>query len=484
MDQKSNYNKKRNGYATANSLKANELTAEEENIRKSYLRKIDARVLPVVVMLYFASSLDRGNIGTALANGLVEHLKLSPTDQGNVISLFTLCYIVFEAPANVMLKKTKPRYWFTFIVTCWSLSTLYLAFARTTALFIFARCLLGVFEAGFTPGIVAYLPYWYTRKELGSRMAVFFIALPISGIIGGPIAAKLVQTQILNLERYQGIFFVEGILTTGIGLLAFFIMHDYPDTAKFFTPAEKGLLTREITLDQGLASKASVSKKQTMNALLDWKIYVFSLVGFGPNNCLVLLGYFGPVVIFGMGYSRTTATYMAGIPPACGAVAMLLTIMFVNKVKLWKLYLICIPANILGACLAAFATKAELRFFGLCLIGAASSSITPVGMTWMSTNAGGVSKRMISTAIFTTITGLAGFIPPYMFTTKHAPKFLMGHIFNIVMLFLSLASAVFLAQYFTKENARRDANPVDVSQFSLEELQSMNDKNPNFRYKL
>ncbi|PVU95724.1 hypothetical protein BB561_001641 [Smittium simulii] len=460
------------------------LSHDEENIRKSYLRKTDLRVLPVIVLLYFASSLDRGNIGTATLNGLVEYLRLSSTDQGNVVALFTICYIAFEAPANMLLKKTKPRYWFTFIVTAWSLSTLYLAYAPNAALFIMGRCLLGVFEAGFTPGIVAYLPYWYTREELGSRMSVFFMALPISGMVGGPIAAKLVQTQILNLQRYQGIFFVEGIVTTAIGILTFFIMHDYPDTAKFYTPAEKELMTHRITLDQGLASKAKISRKQSFNALLDWKIYVFSLVGFGPNNCLALLGYFGPTIIASMGYSKTTATYMAGIPYACGIFSMFIVLRYINRIQLWKLYLICIPSNILGASLTAYALKPELRLFGLCLVGVGTCPITPVGMTWMSTNAGSVSKRMISTAIFTTITGLAGFISPYIFTSKYAPKYAIGHGFNIIMLCISLGCALFLAYYFKKENARRDANPVDVSHLSLEELQAMNDRNPMFRYKL
>ncbi|PVU92288.1 hypothetical protein BB561_003942 [Smittium simulii] len=410
------------------------LTPEEEILRKSYLKKIDLRILPVIVLLYFANSLDRSNIGTASINGLYSYLKFSTSQQGNVISLFTIFYLAFEAPANMLLKKTKPRVWFSFIVTAWSLSTFYLAFATSANLFILGRCLIGIFEAGFTPGIAAYLPYWYTRKELGSRMAVFFIALPLSGIVGGPIAGAI----FFNFERYQGIFFIEGLATIFIGILTYFIMHDYPDTSKFFTPKEKELAVRRITGDQGLASKAKISRKQTLNAFKDWKIYVFSFICFGPNNSLILLSYFGPTIIAGMGYTNTAATFMSGIPHACGAVTMIFAILFLNRIQLSKLYLICIPVEILGACLCAFVSKPAVRLLGLCLVAAGTNPLIPASMTWMSTNAGSVPKRMVSTAIYTTIAGLAGFVSPYMFTRKYAPDYYLGHTFNLVMLALSL----------------------------------------------
>ncbi|OMJ10018.1 putative transporter, partial [Smittium culicis] len=125
-----------------------ELTEYEQELTKSYVKKIDHRILPIVVVMYIASSLDRGNIGVALKNGLVTSLNLSPSEQANVTSLFTLCYIAFEAPANMLLKRLRPRVWFTFIVCAWSLCCMYLAIARSAIDFTIARCLLGVFEAG------------------------------------------------------------------------------------------------------------------------------------------------------------------------------------------------------------------------------------------------------------------------------------------------------------------------------------------------
>ncbi|PVV04911.1 hypothetical protein BB560_000564 [Smittium megazygosporum] len=433
------------------------MTEEEQRVYKTYLRKIDLRVLPIIFILYFASALDRSNIGAAMVNGVIETLHLSSTSQANVYSIFTVCYLVFEAPANMILKRWKPRYWFSFIVTCWSAATICLVATKTAFLFTFVRALVGTFEAGFTP---------------------------VSGMVGGPIAGALTQREFLGLSKYQRIFFAEGLITLGIGILTFLLMHDYPDTAKFFTSEERILVTRRITVDQGLASKATISRKQTMKAFTDWKIYVFSFIYFGPNNCLGLLGYFGPTILKSMGYSTTASTYMAGIPYACGIVTMLIVLPFINRSKLYKICLVCFPTIIVGSILTAFLKKPEVRLFGLCLIGAGTCPAVPVGMTWMSTNAGSVSKRMISTAIFTTIGGLAGFFTPYMFTTKYAPNYLIGHIFNIVMQCVSLLCVLTLVTYFKKENARRDAYPEDISHLSMDEQQALNDKHPEFRYKL
>ncbi|PVV03367.1 hypothetical protein BB560_002147 [Smittium megazygosporum] len=459
------------------------LTPEEEEIRKSYVRKIDARILPVVVMLYFASSLDRGNIGVAMIHGLVERLKLSNVDQGNVVAVFTVFYLIFEAPANMILKKWKPRYWFTLIVTGWSLSTFYLAYAHTANLFIFGRVLVGTFEAGFTPGIVAYLSYWYTKTELASRMGTFFLALPLSGMIGGPIAGALVQTSLFEY-KYQSVFFVEGLITIGIGLLAFFTIYDYPETSNFFTKEEHELVVRRITADEGLASEAKISRKHTIAAFTDWKIYVLSIAGFGPGNGLGLIGFAGPTIIQSMGYSPTDATYMAGIPYACSVVAMLIVMPFYDRIKFWKSYVLAAPVNIFGCILVAFTKRPEIRLYGLCLVGIASCPVIPIGMTWVASNCGSVSKRMISTAIYTTLTGLSGLLTPYMFVRKYAPDYLIGYIFKIVMQIMSLIAALTLYAYFFKENTRRDANPVDVSHLSTEEQRDMNDKHPDFRYRI
>ncbi|OLY77984.1 putative transporter [Smittium mucronatum] len=434
--------------------------------------------------MYIASSLDRGNIGVALTNGLVTSLNLNSTQQANVTSLFTICYIAFEAPANALLKKFKPRIWFSFIVCGWSLCCMYLSIAKSATDFTIFRCLLGVFEAGFTPGIVAYLPYWYVKSEIGPRMSIFFMALPIAGILGGPVGASLVKIKSNVLKPYQVLFLTEGSITLFLGILVFFLLYDYPETFRHFTPEEKAIALRRISASQGLASNSKVSYKQTLAAFMDWKIYAFSFIAFGPNNCLVIFGYFGPTIIRGMGYSRVTATYMSGIPYAFGLIGSLLSIYLISRVKIYKIYFILTPISIVGYSLAAFTRIGALRMAGLCISNFATCASVAFGATWMSSNCGSVPKRMISTAIYLTISGFAGFVTPYMFTTKQEPNYVAGNVFAIAMLALTFILSVVLKFYFEKQNKKRDENPVDVSHLSEKEQQDLNDHHPNFRYVL
>ncbi|PVU86793.1 hypothetical protein BB561_006545 [Smittium simulii] len=461
-----------------------ELTENEKLLVKSYLRKIDNRVLPVVILLYMCSSLDRSNIGVAFVNGLITALNLSSSLQGTAAAIFSVTYTIFEAPSNILLKKFKPRNWFSFIVVGWSVSCMFLALCKTSTSFIIVRAILGAFESGFTPGVVAYLPYWYARNEIGARMTLFFIALPIAGMFGAPIGGGLVSINVPNLKPYQTLFLFEGALTFLIGVMTYFVMQDYPDTATFFTPEERELALRRISASMGLASKSKVSNKQTWKAILDWKVYVFGFIGYGINNSLYIIQLYGPTLIKSMGYKNTTATFLSGLPFAFGFIGVLLGAYYIDKIKIWKAYMLALPINITGYALAAFAKGSVIRLVGICVVGFATCGIIPFTATWMSTNSGSVAKRMVAVAIYSSIGGFAGIATPYMFGTKYAPEFMLGNVFNLALLGLTMLSVIFMKFYLEAQNKRRETNPVDVSHLSYEEQELLNDEHPEFRYRL
>ncbi|OMJ20723.1 putative transporter [Smittium culicis] len=461
------------------------LTPHEENVKRAYLRKIDTRVLPVIILLYICSSLDRSNIGVAYANGLTETLKFTAADQGNAVSIFTVFYTIFEAPSNMMLKRFKPRIWFSFIVCGWSISCMALALCKTPFSFVAVRAVLGAFESGFTPGITAYLPFWYAKTEIGSRMSLFFIALPIAGMFGGPLAGAIVKIKLGNFKPFETIFLLEGAFTLLVGLCTYFIMHDYPDTAKFFTEEERELATRRISASMGLASASKVSKKQTLVAFKDWKVYVFGTIGYGINNCLYIIQLYGPNIIKTMGYSNSTATFMSGIPFAFGFVGVLIGVYYVNKIQIWKAYCVAVPLNIIAFSMSGFVYgNNTVRMAGLCLGGLATCGVIPFTATWMASNCGSVSKRMVAMAIYASIGGFAGIATPYIFATTYAPKYVIGNAYNLALSSLTLILVLFMRYYMAAQNKYRDENPVDVSHLSIQEQIDLNDQHPNFRYRL
>ncbi|OMJ15702.1 putative tartrate transporter [Smittium culicis] len=461
-----------------------DLTDYEKEIERSYLRKIDYRILPVVIMVYIASLIDRGVVNYALVNGLRDGLNLSNIQEGNATTFFYVFYILFETPSNVILKKLRPRIWFPLIGLGFSISTLLSAFAKTGTEYVIYRSLLGAFEAGFTPGVVGYLGYWYVRGDIGKRMVIFFTAVPLSGIFGKPFSAGLASMKILLKYPYQNIYLFHGILTILITGGSYFFLIDYPDKSNFLKPEEKELLLKRLQAEQGMASKIKPDFKDTIRFLLDWKLWAFSFLFFGLNNSIVILNLFAPTVISTMGFSGVTSTYLATITSATGLFGTLSSVYFLNKVPYYKLIIIYATITAIGFSVALFSNGTGLRLAFIAISGFGASPVVPMSISWMSINQGGVYKALISSAVQLSVGSICGVVSPRFFTKKYLPRFRNGVILYLCALGASICIAISLSIYFRRENKRRDENPEDVSHLSLEDQRKLCDKHPNFRYRL
>ncbi|OLY78067.1 putative transporter [Smittium mucronatum] len=461
-----------------------EYTEHELAVIKRAVRKIDLRVVPIMVLIYIAALMDRSNIGSALVNGLRSGLNLSKGEQANVTSIFYIFYIICEVPSNILLKMFTPHMWFGFIGCAWSLSCIGLAFAKNGTTFILARCFLGALEAGLTPGVVGYLQYWYTRSEVAFRMTLFFSAIPISGIIGSPLAGAFAGIKVGNFLPFQSIFLFEGILTFILCFAAFFVIQDYPDGAKFFTPEEYDLITRRLRIDQGVASKSKVTAKDTLKHLLDWKMWVYAVIYFGINNGYTVISLFAPTMIKGMGYSGTMSTYLAIIPSVCGLFSMAIVLIFLNKIRYSYMIYAFSSISIIFYCLAAFTDGKEVRLFYIGVVGFGSVANIPVLISWMSVNQGGIYKGMISSAVVVSFASISGAISPHLFVDEYGPKYYMGNSVAIGLIVVSMILTLVMTMYNKRMNEYRDKNPVDLSNLNEAEQRAMNEHHPNFRYKL
>ncbi|PVU89799.1 hypothetical protein BB559_004945 [Furculomyces boomerangus] len=446
-----------------------ELTEDQKLIVKSYLRKIDVRVVPIMIILYLFGLIDRGNIGAAIVNGLRDGLHLTSSEEGTATTIFYILYIVFETPSNMLLKKFRPHIWFALIGSCWAGACISLAFAKNGTNFIVSRALLGAFEAGFTPGVVGYLSYWYTRSEVGKRMTIFFLAVPISGIIGSPMSAGLASAK--------------GCLTLFFCLLSFFIIQDYPDEAKFLTPEERELCVRRLVAEQGMASKTKNSLKNVLNVIIDWKVWVFAFIFLGFNNIAIMTGVFSPVIIKTMGFTGVTSTYLASLQSVGGFIGTLVAFYYVNKVPYFVLLSIYGLISVIGYGIMAFTKGTGLRLFALVLAGFGLNPTIPLSLTWSSVNQGGVYKGLIASAVVISFGTICGATVPRLFVAKYDPGYTAAH--SIILGFTALSGLLsfVLGMYFKKENTRRDNNPVDLSHLSEFEQREMFNSHPSFRFR-
>ncbi|OMH80086.1 putative tartrate transporter, partial [Zancudomyces culisetae] len=343
------------------------------------------------------------------------------TDQGNINSLFFTTYIAMEPFANIILKKTRPSFWFPFIGISWSITCMCMAAVTNATQAVIIRLLLGIFEAGFTPGMITYLAYWYTREDLGSRMSIMFSAHPGSGIVN-LLYGAFASIKIGKLIAYQSIFIFGGTITLVISIAAIFLIKDYPEHAKFFSEKEKALVVKRINASQGSAERSHVTFKSILETILDWKVWAFAILNLSRTASLLILGLIGPTIIKSFGFSRSEATFLFAVVSAIGTCSTIAFAFVFQKVPYW---IRIVGADIITAAFFAvvtFSTNNVMRLVFMFGLGIPVCAIFPIATSWMSVNAGSTQKRALMSAVFAMVGNVVGLAVPYLFTTATAPN--------------------------------------------------------------
>jgi ACS family tartrate transporter-like MFS transporter len=245
------------------------------------LRKVTWRLIPFLFALYVIAWLDRVNVGFA---GLQMNTDLgfSSTVFGFGSGIFFLGYCLFEIPSNIILERVGARIWISRIMVTWGLISAGLMFVRTPAAFYLLRFLLGVAEAGFFPGVIYYLSLWFPKAHRARAIAAFMTAVPVTGLIGGPLSGALLELDGLHgLAGWQWLFLLEGLAAVILGTSVLFYLKDRPETTHWLIPAERDWLVGTLAAER----KACVLKPNIHVALTDvtvWKLgIVFLLVAAG-----------------------------------------------------------------------------------------------------------------------------------------------------------------------------------------------------------
>jgi ACS family tartrate transporter-like MFS transporter len=258
--------------------------APAEELPVITLRKVTWRLIPFLFLLYIIAWLDRVNVGFA---GLQMNADLgfSSTVFGFGSGIFFLGYCLFEIPSNIILERVGARIWIARIMVTWGLISAGLMFVHTPAVFYLLRFLLGVAEAGFFPGVIYYLSLWYPTAQRARAIAAFMTAVPVTGLIGGPLSGALLELDgLYGLAGWQWLFLLEGLPAIVLGASVIFYLNDRPETTKWLTPEERNWLVETLAAER----KACVLKPDIRVALTDvviWKLGIIFL--------LVAAGFYG-----------------------------------------------------------------------------------------------------------------------------------------------------------------------------------------------
>ena len=303
-----------------NSVAATQV--ESKAFGESVVRKVSQRLIPLIMLLYFISYLDRVNVGFA-ALTMNKDLGLSATVFGSGAGIFFLGYLLFEVPSTVILHKVGASKWIARIMITWGIISAGMAFTHGPISFYVLRFLLGVAEAGFFPGMLLYLTYWFPSAYRGKVTGLYMLAIPLSSVIGGPISGALLGLHTWGVRGWQWLFIMEGIPAVLLGLFVWFWLTDHPENAAWLTQPEKDWLVRELGAEQ--QKRESVHHLSLGQALLYPAVILFGVIHIGMLMASYGFNFWLPQIIksFG-GLNNLQVGFLTMVPFAFAAVAMYL----------------------------------------------------------------------------------------------------------------------------------------------------------------
>jgi D-galactonate transporter len=319
-------------------------------------RKITWRIMPFLFLCYVLAYVDRVNVGFAKLQ-MQQDLGMSDSVYGLGAGIFFVGYFLFEVPANMILQQIGARLWIGPIMMAWGAVSACTLFVKGTASFYALRFLLGIVESGFFPGVILYLTYWYTRKHRAKMVAIFMSAIPISGIIAGPISGWILDrmNDAGHLSAWQWLFLVEGIPSIIAGLLTFYFLTDRPAKARWLAEDEKKLVRSRLEEEEELIKKANQSTHRLIDAFRSMPVWQLSLAYFGIAAGNYGITFWLPQVIKETITKNALAIgWISAIPWAASAITMIVFAHHSDKTgeRRWHITL----AALLGA--VAFAASA------------------------------------------------------------------------------------------------------------------------------
>ncbi|KXT12062.1 hypothetical protein AC579_1862 [Pseudocercospora musae] len=462
---------------------------ERKALDKALMRKVDLWLIPWLCLLYLLSFLDRTNIGNARLAGMEKDLHMEGHDYNNTLTIFFISYALAEPITNVLLKRLTPRVFFTGIILMWGAIMALMGLVHNYKGLLAARWFLGLAEAGLFPGVNYYLSCWYKRSELGLRAAIFFSAAALAGSFGGLLAAAIAQMDgIAGKNGWAWIFIIEGLATFFVGMFCWFMVSNWPDTARFLTPDERLRVRRRLAEDKQSSTGEEYDKRHIIAALKDWKCWGYALIYMGNLCPLYAFSLFLPTILAAMGYKGTHAQLLS-VPPYAGAAAMTIFIGWLaDRTKQRGICnMVTVTMSIVGFSMLIGSQTPHIQYAGTFLGAAGIYPTIPNTLTWASNNIEGVYKRGVIIGIVVGWGNLNGVVSSNIYLKAQKPKYYTGHgtVLGYLVVCL-LGGTVFMYTMLSRENRLRRSGKRDRMHDGMtpDQIWVAGDKRPDFIYTL
>lgn len=315
------------------------------------IRKIQLRIIPYIFILYIVAVLDRVNIGFA-ALTMNKELAITAQQFGNLAGIFFIGYFFFEVPSNVILHKIGARVWIARILVSWGIVAALTGFAQSVTHVVIIRFLLGIAEAGFFPGMVLYMTYWFRKRERAQAVAFFMTALPISSIFGAPISGLILDyVHWLGVSSWRWLLILEAVPAIILGVVTYKLLPSRPGDASFLTQEEKNWLTAQLK-EEEQTTESTQGHVSAWKALGHIRVWHLAVIYFTIIIGLYSLTFWLPQVVkqLSKSYSNTTVGFLVAIPHLCALIAMVILSRHSDRTQERRFHA-AIPAILGGAAL-------------------------------------------------------------------------------------------------------------------------------------
>ncbi|MFF1831075.1 MFS transporter [Paenarthrobacter sp. NPDC058040] len=392
---------------------------DRKSIQSIVMRKVALRLVPFLMFAYFLNYLDRTNLSFAKLTMSAE-IGLSETMFGLSSGLFFLGYVLLEVPSNLALYRFGARRWISRIMVSWGLVTMAMAFVNSPVSLSVLRFLLGVAEAGFFPGILLYLTFWFPRHVRVRLVGIFMLALPLSSAFGAPLSSAIIEylDGALGFSGWQLVFLLQGLPTVLLGIVTWFYLTDKPREAKWLNQRERDWLEGTMAAEEhSVAESGHASMRE---GLKDVRVWGLGIVYFGLNYGMFALAFFLPTIVGGLARSFSTdftlmqTGLISAVPFLFGAMAMMLWARH-SDLKQERIWHVAAPVILSGisvpTALYMNSPLATMAVISLTAIGIYSAfpvfwSLPPSFLTGKGAAAG--------IAVVNTIGATAGIVSPYI----------------------------------------------------------------------
>ncbi|KAJ6592796.1 major facilitator superfamily domain-containing protein [Mycena capillaripes] len=458
----------------------------DPEISRSITRKYDQRIMPMLFFMYLFSALDRGNLSNAKTDTLEKDLGLKGNQYNSVLTTMTVMFASCAVVGGFLTRRFGPPRMLPIYMLGWGSMALINIGARSFGGIVVIRLFLGMFEGFFGPSITIYLTSFYTRGELGKRMAAWYSSAAISGAFSGLLAYGVFHAD-ATLAGWKILFIIEGGMTVVVALIAIWVLPNYPQHAAFLTPLEKEVAVMRLLKDASKRVNAPFNYTEFFAPLREWKLYVFAILAVCYGTASSTATTFMPQIIgrFNLGKVRTNLYTVA---PYCSATLFLwVTAWASDRMRQRALFLVLAMTLTMIGCIILAAlpvTAIGPGYFACFLITMGAFVPTCLFHSWHNNNDPSENGRAFRTGFLTFATNSGGLVSANIFLNSDAPKYARALMISASLQVAGISIALGMRTYMALDNRRRnreqgvDWTTKDVPTADL----AQGPQNPAFRH--